>query len=545
MPRDLLAERPPKDLLAEQPVATEDSLTKDAFDVISELAAASNRGVTEFVDFLGPDTVNAVLNLAGSDIRVPTLTGALEGTGIQGGFMEPGTARDVVRTAGTAIPAAAGFKQVRGRDLTRAGDALAELLGIGSAVTAPVRAAAVTASDVVQDALPPSTARRAAELPLLRRSGDVAAAGFKLDDAGRVVKDKVQQAALKAGIDEGAVAMIAASNKATKSRMKDMIDVLEGGRKNLEFRNFNPPQRVVGQAINDRLSVIQRANKIAGRNIDKAANSLKGKPIDVSPAVNQFLDDLAGEGIGVNLKTGTLDFSDSTIEGLREPQNIIKTVFKRLYNTKDPSRDAFKVHLAKKFIDEQVSYGKSQAGLSGRMENLIKGLRHNLDGILDTQFPAYDRVNTTYKETRDVIDEVQSLAGRKVDLTGDKVDKALGTMSRKVLSNYNTGTAMESLFESMDGVAKRYSTPLDASIDDDLKKLVSMEAEIRRMFPSAVKPNTFQGEIGAEVARGAVDLATGNKAGLLGRLGDAADVVGSLFTKSDDEKLKVLRELVE
>lgn len=545
MARDLLAEkRPPRDLLKppEQP-ATEDSLAQDAFNVIAELAAASNRSVTEFVDFLGPDTVNAVLSLAGSDVRVPTLTGALESTGIRGGFMEPGTAREVVRTAGAVIPAAAGLKQVQGRDLTRASDALAELLGAGSAaVTAPVRTAATSVSDAAQEILPVSAARREARLPLLRRSGDVASAGFKLDDAGRVVKDEVQQAALKAGIDEGAVAMIAASNRATKSRMKDMLDVLEGGRKNLEFRNFNPPQRVVGQAINDRLSVIQRANRVAGKNIDKAANNLKGKATDVSPAVNQFLDDLAGEGIGVNLKTGVLDFSDSTIEGLKEPQQIINTVFQRLYNTKSPARDAHKVHLAKKFIDEQVSYGRSQAGLSGRMEGIVKGLRHNLDGILDTQFDEYDRVNTIYKETRDVIDEVQSLAGRKVDLTGDKVDKALGTMSRKVLSNYNTGTAMETLFESMDSVAKRYSTPLDASIDDELKKLVSMEAEIRRMFPSAIKPNTFQGEIGAEVARAGVDLATGNKPGLLER---GARHLGKIFTKGDEEKLNALRDLVE
>ena len=551
MPRDLLAPQettPPRDLLAEplpvqpQEEGAPDSLAQNAFNVISELAAASNRGVTEFVDFLGPDTVNAMLNLSGSDVRVPTLTGALEPTGIQGGFMEPGLPREAVRAVGTAIPAAAGFKQVQGRDLTRAGDALAELLGAGSAAAvAPVRSATTAVGDIVQDVLPEGAARKAAELPLLRQSGEVAAAGFKLDDAGRVLKDKVQQTALNAGIDEGAVAMIAAANKATKSRMKEMMEVLEGGRKSLEFRNFNPPQRVVGQAINDRLSVIQKANKAAGRDIDRAANTLKNQPVDVSPAVNQFLDDLTDEGIGVNLKTGTLDFSDSTIEGLKEPQHIIRTVFKRLYDTKSPSKDAFKVHLAKKFIDEQVSYGKSQAGLSGRMEGIVKGLRHNLDGILDNQFPTYDRVNTIYKETRDVIDEIQSLAGRKVDLTGNKVDKALGTMSRKLLSNYNTGTAMETLFESMDDVATRYRGSADVQIDDDLKKLISLEAEIRRMFPSAIKPNTFQGEIGAEVARGAVEAARGDT---IPMVGSALKMGRRLFSKDDEQKIKAIKELL-
>ena len=171
--------------------------------------------------------------------------------------------------------------------------------------------------------------------------------------------------------------MIASSNKATKSRIKEMVEVLETGRGNLEFRNFNPPQRVVGQAIQDRLSIIQKANKEAAGRLDKVANSLKGQPVDVSPAMNDFLDRLAGEGVQFN--NGVLDFADSTIEGLTDAQNIIKRVVSRLHNTADPSQNAYRVHNAKKFIDEQVSYGKSQAGLSGKMEGIVKGLRHNLD----------------------------------------------------------------------------------------------------------------------------------------------------------------------
>lgn len=524
----------------------EDSLPEDVFNVVSEFAASANRSVTEFIDFIGPDTVNAISGMVGSDFRVPTLTEALEPTGIQGGFMQPGTARDIVQGAGSVLPAAAAMVPVAGRNLaTNVADQAAEFLGAGSAAaTAPIKASLPAVTDAASNVLPSSrSARKAAELPLKRQSGDVAAAGFKLNDAGKAIPDPIQNKAIKAGLDEGAVAMISASNKATRSRMTDMIEVLEGGKKNLEFRNFNPPQRVVGQAITDRLGIVQQANKEAGKGIDKAANAIKGQSVDVAPAINKFLDDLASEGIGVNVKAGVLDFSDSTIEGLKEPQNIINNVFQRLRNTKDPTIDAHRVHIAKKFIDEQVSFGKTQAGLSGRMEGIVKGLRHNLDAILDSQFPEYDRVNTVYKETRDVIDEIQSLAGRKVNLTGDKVDKAMGTMSRKVLSNYNTGTAMESLFESLDDVARRYSTPLNSSVDDDLKKLVTMEAEIRRLFPSAIKPNTFQGQIGAEAARAAGDLATGNKAGPVVR--GLKKVQEKIFSKSDQDKIDAIKDLLK
>lgn len=517
-----------------------------------ELASAFNRTVIGGIDFFTLDQVNNILELAGSDKRVPTLSEGAEAIGAtQGGFMEPGLGRDVVQAAGTTLAAGMGLKGVSGRDLTKGVEAAKELAGFGGAITAPIKAAiepvssaAAEVAKPVKEAVAdqfPSKAKQAAKLPLLRRSGDIAAAGFKLDEKGRVVKDKVQQLALKAGIDEAAVAMISSTDRATKARIGSMIDVLEKGRTNLEYRNFNPPQKVIGEAIDDRLKIIQKSNKKAAEGLEEAANSLKGQPVDVSAAVDTFLADLKKEGIKINLKTGKLDFSDSSIEGLGKAQNIIRTVFNRLYKTKDPSKNAYKAHLAKRFIDEQVTYGKTQAGMSGQMQGVIKRLRHNIDYALDSNFPEYDRVNTLYKETRDVIDEVQSLAGPMVDLTAGNTARALGTMSRKVLSNYASGQRMDTLFDTLDSVAKKYGEPLSGGIDDNLRQLVSMEAEIRKMFPTAIKPNTFQGEIGTEVGRGAANLAMGNKAGLFSQ---AVKAAGRAFSKSEEEKIEALKKLL-
>ena len=508
-------------------------------DVPLEFMAGANKAVLEGLDFLGPDQVNAVLQMSGSEKRVPTLAESRIGRqASQGGFMQPGTGRDITRAAGAMVPAAMGMKSVPGRNVASLSGAAAEVLGAGSAtVAAPMKQGVATA----QNALP-SKAKKAARLPLLRQSGDVSAAGYKLNDAGHVVSDKIQKTALKAGIDEGVVSMISSANKPTKKRIKSMLDILEKGRTNLEYRNFNPPSKVVGEAITDRLTIIQKANRNAASQLDIVADSLKGQPVDVSAAADGFLNNLAQEGISVDLQKGVLDFTDSTVEGLPKAQKIIRTVFNRAYNMKNPGNDAYRAHLAKRFIDEHVSYGRSQAGLSGRMEGIIKQFRRDIDGALDKTFPAYDEVNSIYSETRGVIDDLQGLAGKKVDLTGANVDKAMGTMSHKVLSNYNTGVAMEDLFMTMDDTARRYSSPLNSSIDDDLYKLISTEAQIRKMFPTAIKPNTFQGEIGAEVGRGALDLATGNKIGLAGR---AINAAGKVFSKSDEDRLKALRGLVE
>ena len=536
-------EMPQQELMQEEALAVEQPQTLEqqflaipGMAPLSELAASANKTVFEMIDFLGPNNVNAVLQLVGSDSRMPTLADNL---GSDGGYMEEGVARDAVRGLGQALTVGAGMTPAVGRNLASAKGIAQEALGLGTAkVAEPIKTATKAATTAIGDALP-SKAKDAAKLPLYRNSGDIVTAGFKLDDAGKVVKDAAQKKALKAGLDEGLVPMIASSNKATKSRIKEMVEVLETGRGNLEFRNFNPPQRVVGQAIQDRLSIIQKANKEAASRLDKVANSLKGQPVDVSPAMNDFLERLAGEGVQFN--GGVLDFADSTIEGLTDAQNIIKRVVSRLHNTADPSQNAYRVHNAKKFIDEQVSYGKSQAGLSGKMEGIVKGLRHNLDGILDKQFPEYDQVNSMYAETRGVIDELQSLTGKKVNLSGDKADKALGVMSRKVLSNYNTGTATEEIFEQLDKVAARYSSPLSGGFDDDLKKVVSTEAALRKMFPTAIKPNTFQGEIGSEVVRGAASAATGGKSDLLNW---GAKKMGKVFSKSDEARIQALKDLL-
>lgn len=518
------------------------SFLNDAKNFGLELMAGANRGVTETLDFLGPDQINAVSQIAGSDFRVPTLTKALA-PATQGNFMEPGLARDATRAAGEILaPGAAATIPVRGRNVASFGGAVAETVGAGTAsVTQPVVQAASTAVDTVQQALP-SKSREAAKLPLIRQSGDVAAAGYKLNDAGKVVSDKAQKKALSVGIDEGVVATIASSNKSTKNRIREMIETIEGGKNNLVERSFKRPANAVGDALNDRFKIITNANKQAAKQLDGAAEALKGQRIDVAPPINQFLDDLSKEGISFDPNTGALNFEDSIIQGLDGPQAIIKNVVRRLYLSKNPTVNAYRVHIAKKFIDEQVSYGKSQSGLSGRMENIIKGLRRNLDQTLDQNFPEYDRVNTIYKETRDVIDEVQSLAGQKVDLSSNTASSSLGKLSRKVLSNYANGERVDTLLDSLDAVAARYSTPLAGAPDDELRKLIAVESELRRMFKTAAPANSFQGEIGAEVSRGVVDLASGNSSGVI--LNALKSTSKKLFGKSEEDKLQALKELL-
>lgn len=506
---------------------------------LTELAAAAGKPIAETLDFFGPDAINNALQLFGSEARVPTVRGA--GIG-EGGFMEPGLARSVTQAAGMLAPVAASFTPVVGRNLASAGGIALEALGVGSAkVAAPIKAVADTASQAVSQAFP-SKAQQAAKLPLYRGTGDAAAAGFKLDKAGRIVKDAVQQAALKADIPSDTVAFIAASNPQSKARMLKQLEVLEKGKINRKFRAFNAPQQVIGEALEDRLSIAFRVNKEAASQLDEVANALKGQKIDVSGPIEAFKENLAKQRITIT-KNGSLDFKGSSIEGenMQKAQSIIKNVYNRLRYTEDPTKNALRVHDAKKFIDEQVSYGKSAEGLSGTMQGIVKKLRHDLDSLLDSNFAEYNRVNTAYAESRRVIDDVQSLAGQVVDLTGDNASKALGTMSRKVLTNYANGQNVDAVFDALDGVGQKYGKPDElVKIGDDIRDLVTMESFLRETFARAAKPGSLEG-IGRNVAGGVIDAKTGNVPGIISR---GAKALGEVFSKTEEQKLQALRDLL-
>ena len=524
-------------------VQPKQTIGQRALNTVGEFAAGANRGVAQGLDFLTVDQLNNVLQLAGQGRPVPGFSDASEavvnqfGGTNEGGFMQPGTARDYVRAAGEVAPAALGLTQVTGRNLANVKDAVEEVVGLGSQAPVTGFAGAIQPAGVQAPMIEPTIPKEMQrELALKRQSGDAVAAGFDLK-GGKVVRSPVQKFAQKAGLDDGLVSMLSAANPQTKTRAREMISNLEKGRGNLEFRNFSPPQRVIGQAIKERLDIVQRTNRAAGLSIERAAKGLEGKSVDLSGPLGNLSRALREEGIF--FEEEGLNFVGSSIEKIPRAKRIVKDVFE-LAAAQDG--DALKAHRLKKQIDEMVTYGKSPGGLSGRMQGVLKQFRRSVDGVLDENFPKYREANEAYSETVRILDDIQGLTGSKVNLNSETGDKALGTMSRKILSNYNTGAVTEDLFDALDSAAQKYKGRRSKRIGDNLRQLVSLESELRAMFPSAVKPNTFQGEILKEGARVASDVTSGNAAGMVG---STVDFVKSRFSDDHERKLKALRALVK
>ena len=80
--------------------ATPEGQLNPLLAVPAEIGSALNEAVVGTLDFLGPDTINAVSQLAGSDLRVPRLSDQdVVKMYTQGGYMEQGVPRDAIRTA--------------------------------------------------------------------------------------------------------------------------------------------------------------------------------------------------------------------------------------------------------------------------------------------------------------------------------------------------------------------------------------------------------------------------------------------------------------
>jgi len=540
---------------------------------VSEFAAAANRGVTEFVDAV-PNAVNAGLSLAGSNRRVPTLTGSLEKTGIQGGFMEPGAARDVVRASGSLVPAAGAMVPIA-RPAGAAASLAADFLGAGASKAAPAlvdtAANALGVPQSVDNAVAayrgrtptprPKRVPLETELALKRRNADVGTLGLKLDDAGRAFTDKAQSAATKQGVADSVVTMIRDASPQAKAKMRGMLDIVDGSKKNARFEALNRPGDIVGESITLRTRALASANRMAGKMIDREARALKGRSIDVSGAMSAFEQDLADMGIS-RVGTGTnFRFEASDIDGLEGATRTLNGLLEQL--RKRDGTDAYVVHQMKRWIDEQVSWGKAGEGLSGKTERVLKSLRRNLDATLDQQFPEYNRANTMYSDTIQALDALQTAAGKRIDLTGKNAETALGTLSRRILGNVVSRQDLMKGLDEVDSVARRvlsgdYAgtgiTPyrpdfvsntarvsLD-DLDDGLVEQIRFVSELESIFGTNAK-NSFLGDVTKAVERGTESLAVGDKTGPI-RAGIRMGIDKARGI-NEENAMKALRELLK
>lgn len=362
---------------------------------------------------------------------------------------------------------------------------------------------------------------------------NIKTARYLSNGANKIKKDKVAIEAIRQGYDEGVIATIKGASKADKLKMGRMLSILERAKQDARFGAIHAPSEVAGDSMAQRVRFIQNVNKKAGAAVRKASEGLKGKSVDYEPAVNQLLGDLDDAGVRFNPATGQIDFKGSDFEKLKGAEDAISRVLDRMRDNVPP--DAFEVHRLKKYIDNNVEFGKSEGGAVGQAERIIKGLRANLDEALDGKFKAYDKANSTFSQTKSALDDFDSISA-KIDMDSANIDKTLGNISRRIMSHAVSKGGVLDAIQRIDDIAAANG----AKFSDDIVTQALFADELNKVFGATAR-TSLQGE-GEKVARGAAQAANGNVIEMgLSAAGKAYD---SFRGVNQDEAIKTMRTLL-
>ena len=308
----------------------------------------------------------------------------------------------------------------------------------------------------------------------------------------RAVESPEQVRAIKQGFDEGLIAMIREASPADRQKMLKSLEITEKSKRNLRYGMDERASNIAGRSIMDRYDIVKSRNTEAGQSIGRyAKKNMQSTIVDVEPSVEMFRSAL--DDMGITFKDDlTLDFSKATIENLSGIENFLSNIVKRM--TSNRKMTAYEVHQFKKFIDEQVSYGKVQEGLSGKAESMVKDLRYNLNKMLGDEFPEYGALNKTYSESIDAINELQRLVPR-INLSSDAAAKQVGTLLRRLDSNAASKGQVEEMVGALDDLGNKYG----GSFTDDVKTQVKFAFELDKMFGTS-QSGSFSGQIGEALA---------------------------------------------
>jgi len=239
--------------------------------------------------------------------------------------------------------------------------------------------------------------------------------------------------ARKQGFDDSVTTLIANASATDKRKMARMVSIVESGKGDARAKALTRTADVAGDALVKKIDFVKSNNQQAGKQLGRIAKGLQGKEVDINNPVTKFINDL--DDLGVTLDdNGKPVFQGSQIEGVTPAENLINKIALRIKRKPEP--DALEAHQFKKFIDENIAFGKSATeGLSGKTESVVKSLRKGVNDSISDISDGYREANKRFSDTITALDDLQDVAGRKLDFSGPNADKAAGVLLRSQTNN--------------------------------------------------------------------------------------------------------------
>lgn len=315
--------------------------------------------------------------------------------------------------------------------------------------------------------------------------------------------------ARKQGFDDSVTSLIANASPTDKRKMLRQVEIVKQGKGNARAKALTRTADVAGDALVKKIDFVKSNNKQAGQQLNRVAKGLKGKKVDVSNPVSKFIADLDELGVSVDNK-GKPIFEGSQIEGVAPAISLINKIALRI--KRKPNPDALEAHQFKKFIDENVAFGKTASeGLSGKTEGVVKSLRRGINESISETSNKYKQANKQFSDTITSLDELQDVAGRKLDFSGPNADKAAGVLLRSQTNNTKGRANLLTAIKNLEDTAQKYG----GSFDDDILNLSIFSDELDAVFGSGAR-TSLRGEVGKAGVDAAVDISQMTIPGAIG-----------------------------
>lgn len=343
------------------------------------------------------------------------------------------------------------------------------------------------------------------------------------------------KSARKQGFDDSVTTMIANASPNTKRRMLKQVAIVESGKGDARTKALTRTADEAGDALLKQIEFVKGNNKQAGAQLGRVAESLKDKKVNMLQPVDTFLSTLQ-EKLGVTFeKNGKPNFKGSDIETFPESKKLVSTLALKIKQNPNPS--AFDAHKFKRLIDKSVRYGKSDGKLDSDLERATKSLRKDINDSLGAEFTKYKQANKQFSDTITVLDELQDVAGRKLDFSGPHASKAVGTLLRSQTNNTKARANLLSAIEGLGLTAKKYG----GSFDDDILSLSIFADELDSVFGSGAR-TSLRGEVGKAGVDAAIDVSQMSPIGALAV--GAKKVNRAVQGINEKNQLKAIKNLI-
>jgi hypothetical protein len=314
-----------------------------------------------------------------------------------------------------------------------------------------------------------------------------------------------------------------------------MVQIVEAGKGDARKKALTRTADVAGDALVKKIEFVRGNNDQAGKQLGRVAKGLKGEKVNVNGAINNFMNDLDELGVSFDEK-GKPVFEGSQIEGVSPAESLINKIALRI--KRNPTPDALEAHQFKKFIDENVAFGKSAAeGLSGKTERVVKKLRSEINESISSISDDYKQANKQFSDTITALDDLQDVAGRKLDFQGINADKAAGVLLRSQTNNTKGRANLLTAIKNLEDTAQKYG----GSFDDDILNLSIMSDELDRMFGTGAR-TSLRGEVGKAGVDTAIDVSQMTLTGALAAGAKAG--ANSLRGVNEANQLKAIKKLL-